>query len=94
LLLIINNHIIRHHQGVNGVNCQVTISAGDHGRIIPEGEIVVSKSSHVYLRAEPEPGYQVQMWYVDGNQFYGGTKQFRVTAEGDTLAVNVTFSKI
>jgi hypothetical protein len=79
---------------VNGVTCQVTISAGDHGKIIPEGEIVVSESSHVYLHALPEPGYQVQMWYVNGNQFYGGTKQFRVTAEGDALEVTVTFSKI
>lgn len=76
------------------MTCQVTISAGKHGRIIPEGEIEVTKSSYVYLRAIPESGYQVQMWYVNGNQFYGGTKQFRVTAEGDTLEVNVTFSKI
>ncbi|EKF86518.1 hypothetical protein [Methanobacterium formicicum] len=76
------------------MTCQVSISAGDNGKISPEGEIIVEKSSHVYLHAKPEPGYQVQMWSVNGNQLYGGTKEFRVTAEGDNLEVHVTFSKI
>ena len=76
------------------MTCHVTIRAGEHGKIIPNGKIVVSESSHVYLHALPEPGYQVQMWYVNGNQFYGGTKQFRVTAEGDKLEIKVKFSKI
>lgn len=79
---------------MNGVTCLVTIRAGDNGKISPEGEIVVEKSSFVYLHAQPENGYQVQMWYVNGSQFYGGTKEFRVTAEEDNLDVHVTFSKI
>jgi hypothetical protein len=79
---------------VNGVTCQVTIRAGDNGKINPEGEIIVENSSFVYLHAQPEPGYQVQMWYIDGLQLYGGTREFRVTAEGDKLDVQVTFSKI
>lgn len=79
---------------MNGVTCQVTIRAGDNGKINPEGEVIVEKSSFVYLHAQPEPGYQVQMWYVNGNQFYGGTNEFRITAEGDNLDVHVTFSKV
>jgi|GEM_PF-700323 len=79
---------------MNGVTCQLTIRAGDNGKISPEGEVVVEKSSHVYLHAQPEPGYQVQMWYINGNQLYGGTKQFRITADEDKLDIHVTFSKI
>ena len=79
---------------VKGVTCHLTIRAGDNGKISPEGEIVVAKSSHVYLHAQPETGYQVQMWYINGNQLYGGTKQFRITADEDEMEINVTFSKM
>lgn len=72
--------------------CQLTIRAGENGKVSPDGEMAVEKSSHVYINAQPEPGYQVQMWYVNGNQFYGGTKQFRVKADSD-LSIEVTFSK-
>jgi len=76
------------------VTCQVTINAGDNGTVSPEGEILVDKSSYVYLHAQPEPGYQVEMWYVNGDQFYGITKEFRVLADEDNLNVEVTFDKI
>jgi hypothetical protein len=81
-------------QVVNNVTCQLTIRAGDNGKISPEGEFVVAKFSHVYLHAQPEQGYQVQMWYVNGKQLYGGTKQFRVTADEDEMDIHVTFSKM
>jgi len=76
------------------VTCQVIISAGDNGTVTPVGEVVVDKLSYVYLHAQPEPGYQVEMWYVNGNQMYGITKEFRVLAEEDNLDVEVTFDKI
>jgi len=71
----------------------VKIKAGDNGRVSPQGELQVEESSHIYILAEPEPGYEVEMWYVNGNPFYGGTKQFRVTATSNELEVRVTFSK-
>lgn len=76
------------------MTCQLRICAGENGNVKPEGDIVVKKSSHVFINAQPEPGYQVQMWYVNGDQFYGGTKQFRVLADDDQLNVHVTFTKI
>ncbi len=75
------------------MTCQVRIHAGDNGSVSPQGEFEVEQSSHVYILAEPEPGYQVEMWYINGNQLYGGTKQFRVTATSNVLEIRVTFSR-
>ncbi len=79
---------------MDNVTCQLKICAGDNGYVVPNGEIVVKKSSHVYINAQPEPGYEVQMWYVNGDEFYGGTKQFRVVADKENLNVHVKFIKI
>lgn len=79
---------------MDNLTCQLNICAGENGNVSPEGEIVVKKSTHVYINALPEPGYQVQMWYVNGDQFYGGTKQFRIRADKDQLDIHVTFNRI
>jgi hypothetical protein len=76
------------------VTFQLKICAGENGNVDPKGEITVKKLSHVYINAQPQPGYQVDMWYVNGDQFYGGTKQFRIRANDDNLNVHVTFTKI
>ncbi|MBN2018737.1 MAG: hypothetical protein JW749_00770 [Sedimentisphaerales bacterium] len=67
----------------------ITASAGPHGFVAPTSAVVDYNGSQCFT-ASPDTGYEIDKWYLDGNEVQtgGGYCLFNITANH---TVNVTF---
>ncbi len=70
---------------------EVTSAAGLNGAVDPEGVTVVTYGSDLMLTADPNTGYQVDTWFVDGVEAQAGGNTFKLTDIQSDHTVDVSF---
>jgi hypothetical protein len=70
---------------------EVTPAAGPNGAVSPDGVTIVTYGSDLKLTADPNTGYQVDKWFVDGVEAQTGGDNFTLTAVQSDHTVEVTF---
>ncbi len=70
----------------------VTVSAGAHGSVSPDGAVSVVEGDDLVVTADPENGYEVDEWYLDGVPVQdGGVVRLESDIRADH-ALHVTFA--
>ncbi|MFH1717286.1 MAG: hypothetical protein ABIF19_08050 [Planctomycetota bacterium] len=72
----------------------VTSWAGANGSMSPDGSTRVEYGSDLGFTASPDPGYEVDEWYVDGSDVQTGGTSFTLSNITVNQTVNVTFKRL
>ena len=72
----------------------VTASAGPNGSIYPSGTFDVNEGNDQPFTAEPNAGYTVDRWYLDGNSVQQGNMSYTLYNVQADHNVLVTFIEI
>ena len=70
----------------------VTAIAGENGSVDQSGEQTILHGSSVSFTANPQQGYEVDNWLVDGTVMQHGGNDFSVSQVVDNITVSVTFT--
>jgi len=70
---------------------EITSTAGENGEVDPDGVTIVTYGSDLGLTADPNTGYQVDAWSVDGSEAQTGGDSFTLTNIQANHTVDVTF---
>ncbi len=71
----------------------VSISAGSHGGVSPEGEVEAYQGESLLVTADPDGGYKVKHWLVNDEEQGKGRKELTVEITEPTV-IQVLFEKI
>jgi len=72
----------------------ITASSGPNGDIDPSGAVVVNEGEDLMFTAEPDSGYTVDTWYLDGGAAQSGGGTYTLSTITEDHTVNVTFEEI
>lgn len=72
----------------------VTVSSGPHGHLEPEGVLGLPSDSELTVRAYPEPGYEVGIWYVNRVSTWEGLLEQHFAFGDDDVDIHVDFQRI
>jgi len=70
---------------------EITSTAGENGEVDPDGVTIVTYGSDLGLTADPNTGYQVDTWSVDGSEVQTGGDSLTLTDIQADHTVDVTF---
>jgi hypothetical protein len=72
----------------------ITATSGANGTIDPNGAIVKNYGDDQQFNADPDAGYQVDIWTVDGNTVQSGGGTYTLTNITSNHTVHVTFKPV
>ncbi|MGA2172836.1 MAG: hypothetical protein ABSG82_07485 [Sedimentisphaerales bacterium] len=72
----------------------ITATAGENGSIAPQGVITADYDGVITFNAEPNTGYAVDAWYLDGNSVQLGGRSYDLSSIEANHTVRVTFEPL
>jgi len=73
----------------------VAISCSSHGDISPKGDLILPALSDLDVSATPEPGYEIQDWYVNGDSAgWGDIRQQHFAFGNLDVSIRVVFQRL
>jgi len=77
-----------------GATFKLTSSAGTGGTISPSGIITINQGASQTFTAQPNSGYEVDQWKVNGNVVQNGGTSYTISNVQADATINVTFKAI
>ena len=82
------------HVTFTSILYKITPSAGQNGSIYPDFTVMVELGGSQSFTAEPNPGYEVDRWYVDGQMVQTGGTIYTLSDIHADHTVHVTFRQL